>query len=54
MGVDDLRPVAGALPVKIVYFIDHLRPDGTQNVLYQLVVGMAERGSSSFQERNGS
>jgi hypothetical protein len=30
--------------VKIVYFIDHLRPDGTQRVLTQLVKGLAERG----------
>ena len=30
--------------MKIVYFIDHLRPDGAQFVLKQLVEGMAERG----------
>jgi glycosyltransferase involved in cell wall biosynthesis len=30
--------------MKIVYFIDHLRPDGTQRVLQQLVEGMAKRG----------
>jgi glycosyltransferase involved in cell wall biosynthesis len=32
--------------VKIVYFIDHLRPDGTQRVLTQLVRGLGERGHS--------
>jgi glycosyltransferase involved in cell wall biosynthesis len=36
----------GALSVKIVYFIDHLRPDGTQRVLTQLVQGLGERGHS--------
>lgn len=30
--------------MKIVYFIDHLRPDGTQFVLRQIVEGMAARG----------
>ena len=30
--------------MNIVYFIDHLRPDGTQNVLAQLVTGLAARG----------
>jgi glycosyltransferase involved in cell wall biosynthesis len=30
--------------MKIVYFIDHLRPDGTQTVLSQLVQGLASRG----------
>jgi glycosyltransferase involved in cell wall biosynthesis len=30
--------------MKILYFIDHLRPDGTQFVLRQLVQGMATRG----------
>jgi glycosyltransferase involved in cell wall biosynthesis len=30
--------------VNIVYFIDHLRPDGTQTVLFQLVQGLATRG----------
>lgn len=30
--------------MKIVYFIDHLRPDGTQFVLRQLVIGMHARG----------
>lgn len=30
--------------MKIVYFIDHLRPDGTQKVLKQLVDGLARRG----------
>ncbi len=30
--------------VKIVYFIDHLRPDGAQQALRQLVHGLAERG----------
>lgn len=30
--------------MKIVYFIDHLRPDGTQTVLAQLVAGLAARG----------
>ena len=30
--------------MKIVYFIDHLRPDGTQTVLRQLVEGLASRG----------
>jgi glycosyltransferase involved in cell wall biosynthesis len=30
--------------VNIVYFIDHLRPDGTQHVLNQLVEGLAARG----------
>ena len=44
MGINHLCPVAGTLPVKIVYFIDHLRPDGTQKMLTQLVSGMAERG----------
>ena len=32
--------------MKIVYFIDHLRPDGTQRVLTQLVRGLGERGHS--------
>lgn len=32
--------------MKIVYFIDHLRPDGTQRVLTQLVQGLGERGHS--------
>lgn len=30
--------------MKIVYFIDHLRPDGTQFVLHQLVQGLNVRG----------
>lgn len=30
--------------MRIVYFVDHLRPDGTQFVLRQLVEGMAARG----------
>ncbi len=30
--------------MKITYFIDHLRPDGAQFVLCQVVEGMAERG----------
>jgi glycosyltransferase involved in cell wall biosynthesis len=30
--------------MKIVYFIDHLHPDGTQRVLKQLVQGLALRG----------
>jgi glycosyltransferase involved in cell wall biosynthesis len=30
--------------MKIAYFIDHLRPDGTQTVLAQLVTGLAARG----------
>src|SRR3989442_4582969 len=30
--------------MKLVYFIDHLRPDGTQFVLKQLVEGLAARG----------
>jgi glycosyltransferase involved in cell wall biosynthesis len=30
--------------VKVVYFIDHLRPDGSQRVLTQLVKGLSERG----------
>jgi glycosyltransferase involved in cell wall biosynthesis len=30
--------------MKIVYFIDHLRPDGAQNLLRQLVEGLAARG----------
>jgi len=30
--------------VKIAYIIDHLRPDGTQRALQQLVEGLAERG----------
>lgn len=30
--------------MKIVYVIDHLRADGTQRALQQLVAGMAERG----------
>ena len=30
--------------MKLVYFIDHLRPDGSQNVLRQLVEGLALRG----------
>src|SRR5215472_13018562 len=30
--------------MKLVYFIDHLRPDGSQNVLRQLVEGFAPRG----------
>ena len=44
MGIDHVCPVAGALSVKIIYFIDHLRPDGTQFVLTNLVKGLAERG----------
>jgi len=32
--------------VKIVYFIDHLRPDGTQRVLTQMVQGLGGRGHS--------
>src|SRR5881296_3765255 len=30
--------------MNILYFIDHLRPDGTQRVLKQLVEGLAARG----------
>lgn len=30
--------------MKIVFFIDHLRPDGTQHVLKQLVEGFGKRG----------
>ncbi len=30
--------------MKIVYFIDHLRPDGTQYVLIQLLEGLSRRG----------
>ena len=30
--------------MKIVYFIDHLAPDGAQNLLRQLVEGLAARG----------
>jgi glycosyltransferase involved in cell wall biosynthesis len=30
--------------MNIVYFIDHLRPDGAQFVLWQLVDGLAQRG----------
>jgi glycosyltransferase involved in cell wall biosynthesis len=30
--------------MKIVYFIDHLRPDGTQRVVRQLIEGLADRG----------
>lgn len=30
--------------MKLVYFIDHLRPDGAQKFLHQLVEGMASRG----------
>jgi len=30
--------------MNIVYFIDHLRPDGSQTVLRQLVEGMGQRG----------
>ena len=30
--------------MKILYCIDHLRPDGTQRVLLQLVEGLAQRG----------
>lgn len=30
--------------MRIVYFIDHLRPDGTQRALYELVSGLARRG----------
>ncbi len=44
MGAADVRYMAGALPVKVVYFIDHLRPDGTQRVLTQLVHGLSTRG----------
>jgi glycosyltransferase involved in cell wall biosynthesis len=36
--------MAGAVFVKIVWFIDHLRPDGTQRVLTQLVEGLSQRG----------
>lgn len=32
--------------MKIVWFIDHLRPDGTQRVLTQLVAGLSGRGHS--------
>ena len=32
--------------MKIVYFIDHLRPDGTQRVLTQMVQGLGGRGHS--------
>lgn len=31
-------------PVNILYFIDHLRPDGTQVFLTQLVAGLSKRG----------
>jgi glycosyltransferase involved in cell wall biosynthesis len=34
--------------MKIVYFIDHLRPDGTQHVLKQLVGGLHERGHVQY------
>src|SRR4030042_2755748 len=34
--------------MKIVYFIDHLRPDGTQFVLKQLVEGLSARGHQQF------
>jgi glycosyltransferase involved in cell wall biosynthesis len=34
--------------MKIVYFIDHLRPDGTQFVLKQLVIGMKARGHTQL------
>lgn len=34
--------------MKIVYFIDHLRPDGTQFVLRQLVTGMHARGHAQL------
>ena len=34
--------------MKIVYFIDHLRPDGAQFVLKQLVVGMQARGHTQL------
>ena len=34
--------------MKIVYFIDHLRPDGTQFVLKQLVTGMHVRGHTQL------
>jgi glycosyltransferase involved in cell wall biosynthesis len=34
--------------MKIAYFIDHLRPDGTQFVLKQLVVGMQARGHTQL------
>lgn len=30
--------------MKIVYIVDHLRPDGTQQVIIQLVQGLAQRG----------
>ena len=30
--------------MKIVYFIDHLRPEGTQKFLQQLVSGLSDRG----------
>jgi glycosyltransferase involved in cell wall biosynthesis len=34
--------------MKIVYFIDHLRPDGTQFVLKQLIRGMKARGHTQL------
>jgi glycosyltransferase involved in cell wall biosynthesis len=40
----DVRSMVGELSVRIVYFIDHLRPDGAQKVLAQLVEGLAARG----------
>ena len=46
MGAADIRHLAGAVPVKIVWFIDHLRPDGTQRVLTQLVAGLSAHGHS--------
>lgn len=45
MGTCVVRSVAGAeRAMKIVYFIDHLRFDGTQRVLQQLVEGLGTRG----------
>lgn len=45
MGACVVRAVAGAeRAMKIVYFIDHLRFDGTQRVLQQLVEGLSARG----------
>ncbi len=39
-----LISLAGRWTLKIVFFIDHLRPDGTQRFLVQLVSGLGERG----------
>ena len=34
--------------MKIIYFIDHLRPDGAQFVLWQLVDGLSKRGHNQI------